>query len=100
MFFTWHGGCCRAMKYMSAFACGGHITGCIDQRNAIQKLFLSSSAHGIPISFVNEGLHGGAPGGTIFPEPIGQGMSWNTSLARKIAEVIAAEASAIGVDTE
>ena len=29
----------------------------------------------------------------------GQGMSWNTSLARMIAEAIAAEASAIGVDT-
>ena len=39
------------------------------------------------------------PGGTIFPEPIGQGMSWNTTLARAIAEVIATEASAIGVDT-
>ena len=32
------------------------------QRNAIQKVFLENSEHGIPISFVNEGLHGGAPG--------------------------------------
>ena len=34
--------------------------------------FREESRLGIPISFINEGLHGGAPGGTIFPEPIGQ----------------------------
>ena len=44
------------------------------------------------------GLHGGAAGGTIFPEPIAQAMSWNVSVVSKIAAVIAAEASAIGVD--
>lgn len=88
-----------AMKYMSAFNCGSNISDCIVQRNAIQKIFLENSAHGIPISFVNEGLHGGAPGGTIFPEPIGQAMSWNVSMVNAIAQAIASEADSIGVDT-
>ena len=89
-----------AVKYMSAFKCAvNDPEGCVAQRNALQSLFLNQSAHGIPISFINEGLHGGASGGTIFPEPITQSMSWNASLVTLIGEAIAAEASAIGVDT-
>eukprot|EP00040_Diaphanoeca_grandis_P040838 m.262177 g.262177 ORF g.262177 m.262177 type:complete len:794 (-) comp44699_c0_seq1:67-2448(-) len=87
-----------AVKYMSAFGCSD-IVDCINQRNTLQSLFLNQSAHGIPISFINEGLHGGAPGGTIFPEPIGQGMSWNVSMVSAIASAIAYEAASIGVDT-
>jgi beta-glucosidase-like glycosyl hydrolase len=88
-----------AAKFMSAFSCApGDIKSCVTQRNEMQQLFKEESRLGIPVSFINEGLHGGAPGGTIFPEPIGQGMSWNVSLVGKIAAAIAAEASAIGVD--
>jgi hypothetical protein len=33
-----------------------------------QADFLKAS--NVPVSFINEGLHGGAPGGTIFPMPV------------------------------
>ena len=89
-----------AAKFMSAFDCPlDNTKSCVQQRNELQQMFKSSSRLGIPISFINEGLHGGAAGGTIFPEPIGQAMSWNVSLVSKIASVIAMEASAIGVDS-
>ena len=89
-----------AAKFMSAFSCPlDNTKSCVQQRNELQQMFKSSSRLGIPISFINEGLHGGAAGGTIFPEPIGQAMSWNVSLVSKIAGVIATEASAIGVDS-
>ena len=89
-----------AAKFMSAFDCApGDIKSCVQQRNQLQQMFREQSRLKIPISFINEGLHGGAAGGTIFPEPIGQGMSWNVSLVSKIAAVTAAEASAIGVDS-
>jgi hypothetical protein len=76
---------------MSAFACPANISACVAKRNDLQRRFLDTSPHGIPLSFINEGLHGGAPGGAIFPEPISQGMSWNTSLVAAIAAAIAAE---------
>ncbi len=91
-----------AVKYMHAFACpagkpDGGIKSCVRQRNALQADFLASSK--VPVSFINEGLHGGAPGGTIFPMPVNQGAAWNVSLVRAIGQTIAAEARAIGVDT-
>lgn len=85
-----------AAKYLSAFP-GNNVTAAIEQRNQMQQEFLDSS--NIPVAFINEGLHGGAPGGTIFPMPVSQGCSWNVSLVQSIAAVIAAEARAIGVDT-
>ena len=89
-----------AAKFMSAFSCPLTDTkSCVQQRNELQQMFKEESRLGIPVSFINEGLHGGAAGGTIFPEPIGQAMSWNVSLVSKIASVIATEASAIGVDS-
>ena len=89
-----------AAKFMSAFSCApGDIKSCVKQRNDLQASFMAQSRLGIPVSFISEGLHGGAPGGTIFPEPIGQGMSWNVALVSQIAAVTAAEASAIGVDS-
>ena len=91
-----------AAKFMSAFSCPAGPVGtksCVQQRNELQQMFKEESRLGIPVSFINEGLHGGAAGGTIFPEPIGQAMSWNVTLVSKIASVIATEAAAIGVDS-
>ena len=85
-----------AVKFMSAFSQHA-IADAITHRNQLQADFLNSS--GVPVSFINEGLHGGAPGGAIFPMPIGQGSSWNVSLVQSIARAIAVEARAIGVDT-
>jgi hypothetical protein len=59
-----------AVKWESAFKCGWggggdtNLTACIEQRNTFQEEMMNSSSHGIPVAFVNEGLHGGAPGGT------------------------------------
>lgn len=40
-----------------------HCQNCVVARNRLQAVFLNESLHGIPITFINEGLHGGAPGG-------------------------------------
>lgn len=86
------------VKYESAFSCA-EVADCVLKRNELQQLVLSKQGpHAVPISFVNEGLHGGAPTGTVFPMPVSQGCSWNQSLVRSIAQAISAEASAIGVD--
>ena len=69
----------------------------ISRRNALQASFTSKST--VPISFFSEGLHGGANKGTVFPMPVNQGCSWNTSLVQAIASAIAAEARSIGTDT-
>jgi hypothetical protein len=84
---------------MSAFpGCGSDMKKCLEERNALQKTFIDESRLSIPITYINEGLHGGAPSGTIFPMPISQAMSWNKSLVRAIATAVGTEANAIGVD--
>ena len=82
-----------------SLGCHAGSQDCVTARNKLQATFLNQSRNGIPITFINEGLHGGAPGGTIFPEPITQAMSWNVSMVGAVATAVAAEASAIGVDT-
>ena len=83
---------------MSAFECHSNIKDCVRQRNDLAELFKNNSRLQLPLAFINEGLHGGAEGGTIFPMPVNQGASWNTSLVSMIARIIATEASALGVD--
>jgi beta-glucosidase len=88
-----------AVKYMSAFQCKvSDMADCIKQRNELQASFMKSSRLKIPIAYINEGLHGGAPGGTVFPMPVNQGCSWNPELVHNISKVIATEAQALGVD--
>ena len=54
---------------------------------------------GIPAIQIAECLHGQlAFGATIFPQAIAQGSTWNPNLIKKMAEVIAKEASLSGVD--
>ena len=86
-----------AVKYMSAFKCDD-IKDCIKQRNALQADFVNGTRLHIPVSFINEGLHGGAPGGTIFPMPVGLGATWDVELVNEIMSVVGQEAAAIGVD--
>ena len=43
-------------------------------------------------------LHSAVAGGTVFPELVTQGASWDVDLVRSIGAAIAAEASAIGID--
>lgn len=54
---------------------------------------------GIPAIQIAECLHGQlALGTTIFPQAIAQGSTWNPDLVHRMAEIIAREASASGVD--
>ena len=66
--------------------------------NELQKIALEKTRLGIPLFQIEEGTHGlMCPGGTIFPEGLAIGASWNKGLVRKIYTVAAREGKAIGV---
>jgi hypothetical protein len=77
----------------------GSLEARVEARNALQAQIMRTSKHGIPASFSNEALHGAVAGGTIFPELVTQGTSWDPELIEQIGEAIAREARAVGVDT-
>jgi len=63
------------------------------QRHAVEKTRL-----GIPILFIEEGLHGYCgKGSTDFPIPLGSASSWDTTMVYNIGRVIATEARAHGI---
>jgi beta-glucosidase len=68
-----------------------------EQANAIQEWVISHNRLGIPVLFIEEGLHG-FDTGTVFPAPIGLAATWNPEIARQTGAAIAAEARATGVD--
>jgi beta-glucosidase len=68
-----------------------------EQSNAIQKWVISHNRLGIPVLFIEEGLHG-FDTGTVFPAPIGLASTWDQKLLTETGSVIAAEARATGVD--
>ena len=66
--------------------------------NEIQRRAVENSRLGIPVLFIEEGLHGYCGvGSTNFPVPIGSASSWDTTLMYNIGRVIATEARAHGV---
>jgi beta-glucosidase len=66
--------------------------------NELQKIAFEKTRLGIPLFQIEEGTHGlMCPGGTIFPEGLAIGASWNKDLVRKIYTVAAREGRAIGV---
>ncbi len=65
--------------------------------NTVQEWVVKNSCLGIPVMFIEEGLHG-YPGGTIFPTPIGLAATFNPEIAKGTGAAIAAEARANGVD--
>lgn len=67
-----------------------------EQANAIQAWVLAHNRLGIPVLFIEEGLHG-FDTGTVFPAPIGLAATWNPEIVQKVGAVIAAEARASGV---
>jgi len=67
-----------------------------EQANAIQTWVLAHNRLGIPVLFIEEGLHG-FDTGTVFPVPIGLSATWNPGLVQNIGAAIAAEARATGV---
>jgi beta-glucosidase len=66
--------------------------------NSIQRRAVENTRLGIPLLFIEEGLHGycGA-GSTNFPVPLGSATGWDTTLMYNIGRVIGTEARAHGV---
>ena len=68
------------------------------QTNQIQRYAVEQTRLGIPVMFVEEGLHGSSSRGcTIFPQQMGIAASFDPSLSRKMGHAIAAESRAMGV---
>ena len=66
--------------------------------NRIQEWVIKSNRLGIPVLFIEEGLHGYMDfGETVFPQSINLAATWNPDLARRTGAAIAAQARANGV---
>ena len=66
--------------------------------NELQKIAIEKTRLGIPLFQIEEGTHGlMCPGGTIFPEGLAIGSTWNKNLVRQIYTVAAKEGKSIGV---
>ena len=70
----------------------------ISFRNEQQQIVINNSRLNIPASFHAESLHSSGDGGTVFPTPILQGCTWNTTLIELIASAIAVESRSLGTD--
>ena len=64
----------------------------VKDREAIQRHMVEKTRLGIPVAFVQEGLHSGAKGGTVFPVPLATASAFDTDLNRRIHQEIARDA--------
>jgi beta-glucosidase len=70
-----------------------------DITNSIQKYAMEKTRLGIPVLFIEEGLHGySGLGSTSFPVPLQLASAWDTGLVHDIGRAIATETRAHGVD--
>ena len=70
-----------------------------DVANNIQKYVIEKTRLGIPVLFIEEGLHGySGKGSTSFPIPLQLSAAFDSSLVHKVGHVIATETRAHGVD--
>ncbi len=66
--------------------------------NQLQKIALTQTRLKIPLLEDEEGTHGAMfPGGTVFPEGLAIGSTFDPGLVRSIYEAAAAEARAVGI---
>ena len=66
--------------------------------NELQKIALEKTRLGIPLLEIEEGTHGlMCAGGTVFPEGLAIGSTWNKDLVRKIYTTAIKEGRSIGV---
>ncbi len=66
--------------------------------NELQKIAMEKTRLGIPLFEIEEGTHGlMCPGGTIFPEGLAIGATWDKSLVKKIYTIAAREGKATGI---
>lgn len=69
-----------------------------EQQNLIQAWLVNNTRLGIPTMFKAEALHGLAiRGGTIYPQAIALGSTWDRPLIRKMFTAIGKEARAAGI---
>lgn len=67
--------------------------------NQIQRYAVEKTRLGIPVLFIEEGLHGyESLGSTTFPTPIALAAAWDTAIVHKAGHIIASEVRAHGVD--
>ncbi|HUB62247.1 MAG TPA: glycoside hydrolase family 3 N-terminal domain-containing protein [Puia sp.] len=67
--------------------------------NSIQRYAMEKTRLGIPVLFIEEGLHGySGLGSTSFPIPLQLSGAWDTALLYDVGRVIATETRAHGVD--
>ncbi len=66
--------------------------------NELQKIAVEKTRLRIPLLQTEEGTHGlMCSGGTIFPECLGIGSTWNMDLVKNIYAIAAREARAVGI---
>jgi beta-glucosidase len=66
--------------------------------NELQKIAINESRLGIPVLQIEEGTHGFmCAGGTVFPEGLAIGSTWNMDLVRRMYAAVAKEARSTGV---
>ena len=66
--------------------------------NELQKIAIEKTRLGIPLLQTEEGTHGlMCSGGTIFPEGLTIGSTWNMDLVKNIYTIAAREARAVGI---
>ncbi len=66
--------------------------------NELQKIAVEKTRLGIPLLQTEEGTHGlMCSGGTVFPEGLAIGSTWNMGLVDKIYATAAREARAVGI---
>ncbi|HVY73855.1 MAG TPA: glycoside hydrolase family 3 N-terminal domain-containing protein [Puia sp.] len=67
--------------------------------NDIQRYAIEKTRLGIPVLFIEEGLHGySGLGSTSFPIPLALSTAFDTTMVREVGRTIAAETRAHGVD--
>jgi beta-glucosidase len=67
--------------------------------NNLQRYAIEKTRLGIPVLFIEEGLHGyEGYGSTAFPIPLQLSSAWDTSLVHQVGRVVGIEARAHGVD--
>jgi len=66
--------------------------------NELQKIAVEKTRLGIPLLQTEEGTHGlMCSGGTIFPEGLSIGSTWNMDLVKNIYTIAAREARSVGI---
>jgi beta-glucosidase len=75
----------------------GGPRGGAERRNLLQNWVIKNTRLGIPIMFHGEALHGAATrGGTLFPQAVALGSTWDPDLVKEMFTTVAEEARASG----